>query len=154
MNRNTIKIVRFKNGDTLICGIGFTESDNFYLIEQPMQISMMPIVTKKGVEKMSIYMQEWLEYTKETIFKIPSDVIMLIATPEDEMVDEYMDALEKTELHRIQRDFENISKNYDNPEETNGNSHQTDYNKIDELYDEEYEDEYDDEDDLEEEQPD
>jgi hypothetical protein len=106
------------------------------------------------VEKMSIYMQEWLEYTKETIFKIPSDVIMLIATPEDEMVDEYMDALEKTELHRIQRDFENISKNYDNPEETNGNSHQTDYNKIDELYDEEYEDEYDDEDDLEEEQPD
>lgn len=152
MNRNTIKIVRFKNGDTLICGMGLSDEDNYYLIEKPMQISMMPIVSKKGVEKMTIFMQEWLEYTKETVFKIPDDVIMLIATPEDEMTEEYLDALEKNELHRAQRDFENISKNYGNDDDMSGNSHNKEYNNIDELYDEEYEDDSDEE--YEDEQPD
>ena len=152
MNRNIIKIVRFKNGDTLICGIGLADSDNHYTIERPMQISMMPIVSKKGVEKMTIYMQEWLEYTKESVYNIPDDVIMLIATPEDEMIEEYLDALEKNDLHRAQRDFENISKNYGNEDESDGNSHNNGYNNIDELYDEEYEDDSDEE--YEEEQPD
>lgn len=137
MNRNTIKILRFKNGDTLICGMGLADSDNCYMIEKPMQISMMPIMSKNGVEKMSIYMQEWMEYTKESIFKIPDDVIMVIATPEDDMVEEYLDALEKNELHRAQRDFESISKNYEN----DGNYSDNEYNKLDEMYDEEYEDE-------------
>jgi hypothetical protein len=148
MNRNAIKIVRFKNGDTLICGIGLADSEHHYSIEKPMQISMMPIVSKKGVEKMSIYMQDWLEYTKETIFNIPDDVIMLIATPEDEMIEEYLDALEKNELHRAQRDFENISKNYGNEDDSDGNSFGNEYNNTNELYDEDYEeDEYEDEED-------
>lgn len=101
---------------------------------------------------MSIYMQEWLEYSKETKFTIPGDVVMLTATPEDEMVEEYLEALEKNDLHRVQRDFEKISKNYgEDDEELDGNSSDTGYNN--EAY-EDYEDEEYDEDDSEEEKPD
>jgi len=149
MSRNSIKIVRFKNGDTLICG--FAPFDDFYsYVEKPMQITSMPIVTKKGVERMTIFMQDWLEYSKDTVFKIPNDVLLLVANPEDEMVEEYFDALEKNELHRIQEDFEKISKNYDweSDEEEDDNSPNIGYNKNnkssqydeDEDYDEEEED--------------
>jgi hypothetical protein len=153
MLRSSVKILRFKIGDTIICGLTHNSDTNEYLIEKPMQISMLPIVGKKGVQSMSIYMQEWLEYAKETVFKIPADVVMLIATPEDEMAEEYMDALEKNELHRIQRDFEKISKNYgEEDSEIGDNPSNIGYNN--EQYDTEYEEEDYDEDDFEEEKPD
>ena len=67
-----------------------------------------------------------------------------------EMVEEYFDALEKNELHRIQEDFEKISKNYDweSDEEEDDNSPNIGYNKNnkssqydeDEDYDDEEED--------------
>lgn len=152
MNLNQIKILRFKNGDTIICGLSYSAESNEYLIEKPMQISMLPVVGKKGIQSMSIYMQDWLEYAKETVFKIPSDVVMLVATPEDEMAQEYMDALEKNELHRVQRDFEKISKNYeDSDEELDDNSSNLGYNN--EPYEDEEYDDYE-EDDQEEERPD
>lgn len=151
MNLNQIKIVRFKNGDTIICGL--TQADNELLLTKPMQISMLPVVGKKGIQSMSIYMQEWLEYAKESVFKIPADVIMLTATPEDEMVQEYTDALEKNELHRVQRDFDKISKNYEEyDDEEDDNSSTIGYNQ--ESYDEDEDSEYNDEDDYEEEKPD
>jgi hypothetical protein len=116
-----------------------------------MQISTMPIVTKKGVERMTIFMQDWLEYSKDTVFKIPNDVLLLVANPEDEMIEEYFDALEKNELHRIQEDFEKISKNYDweSGEEEDDNSPNIGYNKNNKSsqYDDEDEDYNDDEED-------
>jgi hypothetical protein len=110
-----------------------------------MQINMLPVVSKKGIQSMTIFMQEWMEYSKDKHFKIPKDVIMLIANPEDEMIDEYFDALEKNELHRIQRDFEDISKNYgknnhDKHTDMEYNSDIMDYeDEDDEYYDEDEE---------------
>ena len=49
MNRNTIKIVRIKNGDTLICGLS-VGTDSLHTLEFPMQISAVPILNKKGVQ--------------------------------------------------------------------------------------------------------
>lgn len=153
MLRNSVKILRFKLGDTIICGLTYSKDTNEYHLERPMQISMLPIVGKKGIQSMSIYMQEWLEYAKETTFKIPEDVVMLTATPEDEMIEEYLEALEKNELHRVQRDFEKISQNYgEEDEEIDDNPSEIGYNN--ESYDEQYEDEEHDEDDFEEEKPD
>jgi hypothetical protein len=145
-NRSNIKIVRFKNGDTIIASLTIDSTDEsfyYYVIERPMQINMLPVLSKKGIQSMTIFMQEWLEYSKDTIFKIPEDVIMLIANPEDEMIEEYLDALEKNELHRIQRQFEDISKNYDkeNEEEEDATYPNVGYNNEyeDEIYDEETE---------------
>lgn len=154
MLRNSVKILRFKLGDTIICGLTYNKDTNEYHLERPMQISMLPIVGKKGIQSMSIYMQEWLEYAKETTFKIPEDVVMLTATPEDEMIEEYLEALEKNELHRVQRDFDKISQNYgEQDEEIDDNPSEIGYNN--EPYaDEEYNDEEYDEDDFEEEKPD
>jgi hypothetical protein len=153
MNKNltNIKLVRFKNGDTIICSLTLDSSnENFYYynLEKPMQINMLPVMSKKGIQSMTIFMQEWLEYSKDTIFKIPEDVIMLIANPEDEMIEEYVDALEKNELHRIQRQFEDISKNYDkeNDKEDSDNYPSKEYNSELGGYDDEdefYEDEED-----------
>jgi hypothetical protein len=95
-------------------------------------------MSKKGIQSMTIFMQEWMEYSKDRIYKISEDVIMLTANPEEEMIDEYFDALEKNEMHRIQREFENISKNYDNESELE-NQYDSDLeNRYDE--DEYYED--------------
>ena len=154
MLRTSVKILRFKLGDTIICGLTTNADTGEYLIERPMLISMLPIVGKNGIQSMSIYMQEWLEYSKETKFTIPGDVVMLTAIPEDEMVEEYLEALEKNDLHRVQRDFEKISKNYgEDNEELDGNSSDSGYNN--EAYeDEDYEDEEYDEDDFEEEKSD
>lgn len=146
-SRTNVKILRFKNGDTIICSLSV--DNNFqeycYLLESPMQINMLPVVSKKGIQSMTIFMQEWMEYSKDKHFKIPKDVIMLIANPEDEMIDEYFDALEKNELHRIQRDFEDISKNYgknnhDKHTDMEYNSDIMDYeDEDDEYYDEDEE---------------
>jgi hypothetical protein len=135
-NRTGIKLVRLKNGDTIICSLSIDNSD--YILENPMQINMLPVMSKKGIQSMTIFMQEWMEYSKDRIYKISEDVIMLTANPEEEMIDEYFDALEKNEMHRIQREFENISKNYDNESELE-NQYDSDLeNRYDE--DEYYED--------------
>lgn len=149
-NRKNIKLVRFKNGDTIICSLAVDDSKssfNFYLLERPMQITMIPIVSKKGVQSMSIFMQEWLEYSKDTVFKIPEDVIMVIASPEEEMINEYLDAIEKNDMHRIQRQFEDISKNYDKEsEEESDNYLDKEYNTDSGEYeDDEYYEDYEDE---------
>ena len=156
MLNSTIKIIRFKLGDTIICGLTYNIDADEYIIEKPMQISMLPIVDKTGIQSMSIYMQEWLEYAKETTFKIPKDVVMLVATPEDEMLEEYLNALEKNELHRVQRDFEKISKNYgEDDEEIDDMSSNLEYNEdsYPNEYDNEYEEDEDDHD-YEQEKPD
>lgn len=129
MMKESIKILRFKLGETIICGLKINNDTGEYLIERPMLISMLPIVGKKGIQSMTIYMQEWLEFSKETHFTITSDVVMLVATPEDEMLEEYLEALEKNDLNRIERDFDKISKNYgEDPEEIDGNSFYSGYN--------------------------
>jgi len=141
-NRKDIKIVRFKNGETVICSVTIDDTDeNFYLynLEKPMQINMLPIMSKNGIKSMTIFMQEWLEYSKDTVFQVPEDVIMLIANPEEEMIDEYLDALEKNELHRIQRQFEDISNNYgkedsDNYSDKEYNEESDEYTDEDDYY--------------------
>lgn len=152
MNRNTIKIVRIKNGDTLICGLS-VGTDSLHTLEFPMQISAVPILNKKGVQGVNIYLQDWLEYSKDTLFQIPQDVVMLVANPDDDMIEEYFDALERSELFRIQQDFENISKNYDTKNKLD-NKQNLGYNKksAEPYEEEEYdtdEDETEDEDDME-----
>jgi hypothetical protein len=117
-----------------------------------MQISAVPILNKKGVQGVNIYLQDWLEYSKDTLFQIPQDVVMLVANPDDDMIEEYFDALERSELFRIQQDFENISKNYDIKNKLD-NPQNLGYNKksAEPFEEEEYdtEDETDDEDDME-----
>lgn len=141
--RKHIKILRFKNGETVICSLAVDDSNKnfyYYLLEQPMQINMLPVMSKKGIQSMTIFMQEWLEYSSDRIFRIPEDVIMLIANPEEDMIDEYLDAIEKNEMHRIQRDFENISKNYG--KDNSDKQPNTGYNsELNEEYDDE-DDEY------------
>ena len=147
MNRNLIKLVRFKNSDTIICSLSTDNTDDiiYYVLERPMQINMMPVVSKKGIESMTIFMQEWMEYSKDNLFKIPADVVMLIANPEEELIDEYIDALEKNDMHRIQRQFEDISNNYTkNTNKKDDKYSDLSYNdSADEDYDDEefYEDE-------------
>lgn len=145
MNRNAIKLVRFRNGDTIICSFSTEKSESvIYVLERPMQINMLPVVTKKGIQSMTIFMQEWMEYSKDNIFKIPENVVMLVANPEEELIDEYLDALEKNDMHRIQREFEDISKNYDKKD---GNYSDLEYNNTtddDEYYEDESDDEEDD----------
>jgi len=147
MNRNTIKLVRFRNGDTIICSLSTEESGTIiYILERPMQINMLPVVTKKGIQSMTIFMQEWMEYSKDNMFKIPEDVVMLVANPEEELIDEYLDALEKNDMHRIQRQFEDISKNYDKKDGTYSDLEYNDtteepYDDDDEYYEDDEEEE-------------
>ena len=113
-----------------------------------MQISAVPILNKKGVQGVNIYLQDWLEYSKDTLFQIPQDVVMLVANPDDDMIEEYFDALKRSELFRIQQEFENISKNYDNKNKLD-NTNNIQYNNLTEPYEEEEYDDVEDTDDEE-----
>jgi hypothetical protein len=131
-SRTNVKILRFKNGDTIICSLSV--DNNFqeycYLLESPMQINMLPVVSKKGIQSMTIFMQEWMEYSKDHLFAIPDDVIMLICSPEEELILDYLDAIEQTDLIKVQQDFDSIAKNYlgENGDEDDDNPQDIGYN--------------------------
>ena len=148
MNRSIVRIVRLKNGETLISGILPSTDENFHIMEHPMEITSIPVVGKKGIESVNIFMQDWMEYSSDTVFKIPNDIILVNSTPDEEMLDEYFSALKKNELHRIQKDFENISKNYEyKTDKPLDSKDKAGYNKSNEPYEEEeYDDELDEDD--------
>jgi len=113
MNRNTIKLVRLKSGETLICGYTSLPEENKIRIERPMQISSSVVMGKKGgVKGVNLYLRDWMEYSKDSLFELPTDTVMLIADPDSEIVMDYHDAIEQNDLYKIQQEFENVAKNY------------------------------------------
>jgi hypothetical protein len=131
MNRADIRILRLKNGDTIIAGFSYNQTTGKVTLERPFQIASIPVMGKKGVKSMSLYLRDWVEYSKDHMFSIPDDVIMLICNPEDELILDYKDAMEQTDLHKVQQDFDAIASNYlgENGDEEDDNPQDMGYNE-------------------------
>ena len=130
MNRADIRIIRLKNGETVIAGFAYNQMTGKVTLERPFQIASIPIMGKTGVKSMSLYLKDWMEYSKDHLFAIPDDVIMLICSPEEELILDYLDAIEQTDLIKVQQDFDSIAKNYlgENGDEDDDNPQDIGYN--------------------------
>jgi len=130
VNRADIRIIRLKNGETVIAGFAYNQMTGKVTLERPFQIASIPIMGKTGVKSMSLYLKDWMEYSKDHLFAIPDDVIMLICSPEEELILDYLDAIEQTDLIKVQQDFDSIAKNYlgENGDEDDDNPQDIGYN--------------------------
>ena len=130
MNRASIRILRLKNGDTIISGFSYNQMTGEITLERPFQIASVPVMGKTGVKSMSLFLRDWIEYSKDHVFTITDDVVMLICNPEDELILDYQDAIEQTDLMKVQQDFDSIAQNLigENGEEEDDNPQDMGYN--------------------------
>ena len=108
------KIVRLRNGETLIATMqGFGKEVDYVLLEKPMSVVSMPVLNKAGkVERVGVYLKDWIEYTNDTYFTVSKDMILTIAEPDEKMMADYIEAKIHSDLQKAQDELKEVMKEY------------------------------------------
>jgi len=80
------RILKLKNGDSLIAGLGSVTEKNTVILERPMQFKTMTVMDEKnfGV-KDYLLIRNWAEYSTDKVVEIPSDTILAILQPDEKL---------------------------------------------------------------------
>jgi hypothetical protein len=82
---NNYRILKLKNGDSLIAGIALTENSTIVL-ERPMQFKTMTVVDDKNAAmKDFLLIKNWAEFSVDKTIEIPNDSILAILVPDDKI---------------------------------------------------------------------
>jgi hypothetical protein len=106
------RIIRLRNGETLIATIQSIETN--YMIERPMTIMSMPTTDRTGRKKIGVFLKDWIDYTNDTYFTIPKDIVLVVAEPDVKMFDDYTEAKIHSDLQKAQDDLQQIMQEYIN----------------------------------------
>lgn len=81
------RILKLKNGDSIIAGLGSVTEKNTIILERPMQFKTMTIMDEKNMGvKDYLLIRNWAEYSTDKIVEIPSDTILAILQPDEKLV--------------------------------------------------------------------
>jgi hypothetical protein len=89
------------------------EFANQYVLERPMTVVSMPVLNSKGkVERIGVYLKDWIEYTNDTYFTIPKDIVLVMAEPDEKMYADYIEAKVHSDLQKAQDELKEVMKKY------------------------------------------
>jgi hypothetical protein len=105
------KLVRLRSGETLICCL--QEFETGYVVEKPMSVTSVPLMDKQGmVQKVGVYLKDWIDYTDDTYFVITKDIVLVLANPDKKMVEDYIEAKIKSDIQRSEIELAETMQEY------------------------------------------
>lgn len=105
------KLVRLRSGETLICCL--QEFETGYVIEKPMSVTSVPMMDKRGiVQKVGVYLKDWIDYTDDTYFVITKDMVLVLANPDKKMLEDYIEAKIKSDIQRSEIELAETMQEY------------------------------------------
>lgn len=113
------RILKLKNGDSVIAGLGGLTDKNTVILERPMQFKTMTVMDNHSANVRDyLLVRNWAEYSTDKNVEIPNDSILAILTPDEKLMMVY--DLEKNKEDNPHNT--NISQTLplkDSPEENN-----------------------------------
>jgi len=105
------KIVRLRNGEMLIATVQVF--GNEYILERPMTVVSMPVLNKAGkVDRIGVYLKDWIEYSTDTYYAIPKELVLVVAEPDKKMYADYIEAKIHSDLQKAQEDLKEVMQEY------------------------------------------
>jgi len=105
------KIVRLRNGETLIATIQRIGDE--YIFERPMTVVSVPATDRNGkVAKIGVYLKDWIDYTNDTYFVVPKDIVICTAEPDTKMYADYIEAKIHSDLQKAQDELQQVMQEY------------------------------------------
>lgn len=106
-----LKLIRLRSGETLIASL--QEYETGYVIEKPMSVASVPLMDKQGmVQKVGVYLKDWIDYTDDTYFVITKDIVLVVANPDKKMVEDYTEAKIKSDIQRSEIELAETMQEY------------------------------------------
>ena len=84
-DESNTKIIKLSSGEEIIAKVVITNNTGnspvspSYIIEDPLQLSSIPKISKRGVEE-SISLKRWIHFAEEKVYDIPKSQVILITT--------------------------------------------------------------------------
>jgi hypothetical protein len=112
------RILKLKNGDSVIAGLGGVTDKNTVILERPMQFKTMTVMDDRSMGVRDyLLVRNWAEYSTDKNVEIPNDSILAILTPDEKLMMVY--DLEKTKEDNPSKvEFTETMPLTDTPEET------------------------------------
>ena len=87
---NNYRILKLKNGDSVIAGLLGITDKNTLILERPMQFKTMTMMDDKTlITKDFLLIRNWAEYCTDRNVEIPNDSVLAILTPDDKIAGVY-----------------------------------------------------------------
>ena len=87
---NNYRILKLRNGESLIAGLGDITTKNTIILERPMQFKTMTVIDDKTLNsKDFLVIRTWAEYSSDRNVEIPNDSILAILKPDDKLISVY-----------------------------------------------------------------
>jgi len=71
------KILKLLSGEEIICNLIADEHPRTYEIASPLQISVVPKVTKYGIDE-AVSLVRWIHFSEENVYNIDKSKVMII----------------------------------------------------------------------------
>jgi hypothetical protein len=105
------KILRLKNGEILIATVQYFGND--CVLERPMSMVSLPVIGKTGkMEKVGVYLKDWVEYSNDTYFTIPKEMVLVMAEPDQRMYADYLEAKIHSDIQKAQSELAEVMQEY------------------------------------------
>jgi hypothetical protein len=80
------RILKLKNGDSVIAGLGPITEKNTIILERPMQFKTMTVMDDRNMGVRDyLLVRNWAEYSTDKNVEIPNDSILAILTPDEKL---------------------------------------------------------------------
>jgi hypothetical protein len=87
---NNYRILKLKNGESIIAGLSSLTNKNTLILERPMQFRTMTMIDDKTLStKDLLLIRNWAEYSEDKNVEIPNDTVLAILKPDDKIVSVY-----------------------------------------------------------------
>lgn len=107
------KIIRMRNGETIIATMQGMGTD--YILERPMTIISVPAPDRTGkISKVGVFLKDWIDYTNDTYFTVPKDIVLCTAEPDTKMYADYIEAKIHSDLQKAQDELQQVMQEYIN----------------------------------------
>ena len=87
------RIIKLKNGDSLICKLLIIDK-KIAVLDKPMQFKSIVMVDSSGTKTEALVFKQWIEYSLNETIEILSSFILAMSTPDDIITELY--EIEKT----------------------------------------------------------
>jgi len=100
-------MIKLTTGELVVASVTVLAND--YLLENPMAVMFIPQTNKKGeIINTNILFNQWIEFSVDTHLKIPKSSVITIATPDSQMVQDYLLSVKNQEIQWMQTEFNTL----------------------------------------------
>ena len=84
-DESNTKIIKLSSGEEIIAKVVLTNNTRnapespSYIIQDPLQLSSVPKVTKRGIEE-AISLKRWIHFAEEKVYDVPKSQVIIITT--------------------------------------------------------------------------